>query len=147
MQLILLHHLPLLLLLPLYFLYEKGDFYIACMFLQAASTPLLHARSLLRKSSMNGSVAHGLCSMLLLAIFFLVRIALWPVLLMAHAWAVSMPAQEALMHLPLPCVAVSCAILLLNCLWWTQLAFRVVTSDLQARHDPGAAIRTSQKDE
>lgn len=147
MQIIFLHHVPLLILLPFYLLYEKGDFYIACMFLQAASSPLLHARYMLRKSSMNGSVTHKLCSVLLVVVCFLFRIALWPFLLMAHASATSMPVQDALKHLPLPCTTVSCAILLLNCHWWIKLVYRVVSSDLRARYDPAAVSLTTHKED
>lgn len=147
LPLIFLHHLPLLLLLPFYFLYEKGDFYITCMFLQASSTPLLHGRFMLRRSSMNGSVTHKTCSMLLLLVFFLVRVALWPVLLITHARAASLPAHEALKVLPVPCIAVSCTALFLNCSWWMMLVSGVVSTDLRARYDPGAAVLSTRKED
>lgn len=144
-RLTLLHHISLLIMLPVYFLYEKGDFYIACMFLQATSTPLLHARYMLKKSHMNGSMTHKLCSVLLVGWFFLARVALWPVLLTVHSKAIGVPAADILQHLPSYCVAAASAMLFLNCLRWGKLTARVVSTDLRARHDPDAAILDTMK--
>lgn len=63
------HHVSLAALLPIYFLYQKGDFYLAALYLQNASTPLLHGRYVLLKSDLKGSVLHKCCAASLVLVF------------------------------------------------------------------------------
>eukprot|EP00892_Ulva_mutabilis_P004579 jgi/Ulvmu1/2493/UM137_0019.1 len=83
-----LHHIALLLLLPFYFRFEKGDFYIACMFLSSATNPLLHSRYLMKKAGMQGTLAFKACSVALVVLYLLLRILLWPAMLALHSWSI-----------------------------------------------------------
>ena len=140
------HHLILLLMLPVYFMYEKGDFYITCMFLSGATTPFLHARYMMKKSGMQGTLALRLCSITLVILYFMMRIVMWPVLFTVHSRSIGVAATEVYKHVSWYCLIVSFALMMLSIAWWAKLVVRVVTQDLRAKLEPDLASSCTKED-
>lgn len=145
--LFLVHHIGLLCVLPIYFKYEKGDFYIASMFLQYLSNPLLHSSYFLRKSKLNGSLLHKFAAVLLIAVFFGARVALWPVLLRTHCRAIGVPFQEVFHHMRIYCIAAMLAMFILNSYWCMLLLWTALSQDLRATYNPHKQLASSSKED
>jgi TLC domain len=117
-KLMVVHHMGLLALVPVYLQYRKGDVYIVCMFLQNLSTPLLHARYFLAKSqTLAGSLVHVLCHYALLATFLACRIVIWPVLFVSHHLHSAKGGPSAKLY----CMAAAGVFASLNAAWASSL--------------------------
>jgi hypothetical protein len=130
------HHTSLTLLLPIYFLYQKGDLYIAASFLQNASTPLLHGRYMLLKSHLKGSALHKCCAVSLLVVFFAVRILLWPLLFAVHSYDANIQLQEMHHHFRWYCFLTSATMGAMNTVWWITLVRKITGIDLKLQYQP-----------
>lgn len=133
---IMVHHVVLAVMLPVYFLYQKGDFYFAAMFMQNASTPLLHARYILLKSGLKGSLLHKRCAEALLVVFFAVRILIWPLLFAAHSFDADVPFLEIHKHVRSYCLITAAAMSAMNGVWWMQLVQKVLHIDMRIQYRP-----------
>ena len=130
------HHVSLAALLPIYFLYQKGDFYLAALYLQNASTPLLHGRYMLLKSDLKGSMLHKACAGSLLVVFFVVRILLWPALFAAHSYTAKVPMLELHRHVRSYCFIAAAAMSAVNIMWWSTLVRKILRVDMRLKYVP-----------
>lgn len=130
------HHVSLATLLPIYFLYQKGDFYLATLYLQNASTPLLHGRYMLLKSELKGTLLHKSCAGCLLVVFFVVRILLWPALFAVHSYTANVPMRDLYQHVRSYCLITAAAMCTVNMLWWSTLVRKIVRLDMRLKHEP-----------
>jgi TLC domain len=142
--LMMLHHSGLLGILPVYFFFQRGDFYIACLYTMNASTPLLHARWMLKMSRLRGSVVHKTCAILLLIVFFIARILLFPFLFAVHAYQSQGSVLQIHRLTPLYCLATAVAMTSMNIMWWFSLYSSVIAQDLRMKYDPARATWMSK---
>lgn len=143
--LVMAHHVGLIVLLPLYLLYEKGDFYVAAVFLQNASTPLLHGRYMLLKSEMKGCFLHKGCAIMLLVVFFAVRILLWPCLFVGHSYNTNTSILDIHRHVRSYCLITAVLMSTMNMAWWLQLVTKVMKIDMKVQFDPRRTIAVDEK--
>jgi hypothetical protein len=141
------HHVSLAVLLPIYFLYQIGDFYIAAMFLQNASTPLLHGRYILLKSELKGSVLHKCCAACLLVVFFAVRILLWPLLFVVLARDANVSIFEVHKHVRSYCLLTSAAMGAMNMAWWASLVRKIMRIDMRIQRRLECSQRARESEE
>lgn len=133
--LFILHHLVLIIGYPL-FVYDSlrkgmGDFLIGTLFIRELSTPLLDIVKIMRKIGYDGSLVYLVNGILLVCVFFIVRVANTPLTLLLysaqhHHWNVyqGLSAMRPVCHIMLV------ADLTLQVYWFTKL---LITSLLTFR--------------
>ena len=121
-MMLMLHHLVLASLLPLYLTIRKGDFYIACMFLMNSSTPFLHIRYFIGKSRWSGALPHSISTAVLLVVFLCARVLLWPVLFWERARHIGVSVWRVGDHVRWYCFASASVFAAMNIVWIRVLA-------------------------
>lgn len=121
-KLLLLHHVAFVLYLPFYFHVAlsqhgcHGDWYLVFLFLMNATTPFLHASYALERSRLRDGALHRAVRCLLVALFVLLRIAIFPYLMVVNV-AFAGPACRLRWY----CVAAAAVIAALNAVWLRSL--------------------------
>jgi hypothetical protein len=75
----------------MFLLLYSGDILIACTFLLETSTPFVALRTILSDLQLNNSVLYLLNGLLMLVVFFLCRIVIYPFFYYLYAVSAGMP--------------------------------------------------------
>ncbi|KAJ8972106.1 hypothetical protein NQ314_000332 [Rhamnusium bicolor] len=107
-----------------------GDCFFGFVYLMEASTPFVSLRGILSKIGMKNSSIYVINGLVMLAVFFLCRIAMFPYVMYMYAQTIKMDFISAVYTLPRSCL-ISIAILLLPQMYWFLLMVNGATKVLK----------------
>ncbi|XP_026226888.1 TLC domain-containing protein 3A isoform X1 [Anabas testudineus] len=149
--LLVLHHIALLtILLPitLFFRNDQGDFFIGCLFLTELSTPFVSLGKILIQLGLQNCWLHKLNGCMVLFIFFMCRIALFPFMYWMYGRHYSIPLYSVPFHLPLSTNIGNSCILAPQVYWFVLLCckgYRLYKRSHRSDSSPASA-ETSKND-
>lgn len=128
----------LIFLIPLVFRRGLGDLFVGLLYTMEASVPFVAIRAILQTTAEGSSVATGqlddnqnhkcknsilyLINLVILTlVYFLVRIAVWPLIYWLYAYQRQMRMVEAVFALPLHCHLGTMAIFLFQAHWFIRI--------------------------
>ncbi|CAG9854401.1 unnamed protein product [Phyllotreta striolata] len=97
-----------------------GDCFFGFVYLMEASTPFVSIRGILSKAGLKNTGVYVLNGLMMLSVFFLCRIAMFPLVIYLYGNAVGKDFVSAVYSLPRGCL-ISIAILLLPQMYWFYL--------------------------
>ncbi|KAG5873459.1 hypothetical protein JTB14_007225 [Gonioctena quinquepunctata] len=107
-----------------------GDCFFGFVYLMEASTPFVSLRGILSKIGLKDSPIYVVNGLMMLAVFFMCRIAMFPYVIYMYALSIKMDFISAIYTLPRGCL-ISIAILLLPQLYWFYLMVMGATKVLR----------------
>lgn len=100
-----------------------GDCFFGFIYLMEASTPFVSIRGILSKFGMKSSIWYVINGLVMLGMFFLCRIAMFPYVLNMYAKSIQQDFLPAVLSLPRGCL-ISISILLLPQIYWFFVMLR-----------------------
>ncbi|XP_023014790.1 TLC domain-containing protein 3A isoform X2 [Leptinotarsa decemlineata] len=107
-----------------------GDCFYGFIYLMEASTPFVSLRGILSKIGLKDSPLYVINGLMMLAVFFLCRIAMFPYVIYMYATSIQVDFISAIYTLPRGCL-ISISILLLPQLYWFYLMVMGATKVLR----------------
>ncbi|XP_050499460.1 TLC domain-containing protein 3A [Diabrotica virgifera virgifera] len=107
-----------------------GDCFFGFVYLMEASTPFVSLRGVLSKIGMKNSPMYVINGLVMLAVFFICRIAMFPYVIYMYAESIKVDFMSAVYTLPRGCI-ISIMVLLLPQLYWFYLMVTGATKVLR----------------
>ncbi|KAJ8954218.1 hypothetical protein NQ318_005813 [Aromia moschata] len=107
-----------------------GDCFFGFIYLMEASTPFVSVRGILSKIGMKNSIIYVVNGLVMLVVFFLCRVAMFPYVIYMYARSIKADFVTALYTLPRGCL-ISIATLLLPQIYWFYLMLYGATKVLK----------------
>ncbi|RUS84936.1 hypothetical protein EGW08_007298, partial [Elysia chlorotica] len=102
---------------------DRGDYFFGVFYMFEIVIPFISAREILIQLQMKDTPLYFITSFLMIVIFFLARLAIFPFLYYSYAEYANIPFHRVPFHIPVKC-NLSCLLLLLPQLYWFFLMIR-----------------------
>lgn len=135
-KLLLFHHLMVALVgypLAVFYRNGKGEFFLGCMLLTELSSPFVNLRGILKKINMKNSLLYYTNNALILIVFFLCRIFIFPVIFWVYSWDQQFSWIKVPFMIPWHCTLGCSIIVLFQCMWYYMFAWSIWRG-LQRKH-------------
>ncbi|XP_063963619.1 TLC domain-containing protein 3A-like [Lytechinus pictus] len=98
--------------------HNKGTFIVGCVYMTEYSTPFVNLRKILIKNGYGSSLMFSINNLLVLIMFFLVRVALWPAMYVIYAINKQQTFSQVLVSVPYGCHIAMAIVMALQTSWY-----------------------------
>lgn len=126
----------------LHYRHNKGTFIVGCVYITEFSTPFVNLRKILIKNGYGSSWMFTINNLVVLILFFLVRVALWPAMYVVYAVNKQMGPSLVLTSVPYGCHIAMAIVFALQTSWYVLFCrgfFKPVKPSQHVKHEAGSA--------